>query len=61
MDFLRSLSAKHTELKKKIHAFRIPLSPAKAKMMAYVYFSVGLCFAAVMSNVSTFFCIVNNS
>jgi hypothetical protein len=52
MEYLRSLGAKHNALKKKIHAFRIPLSPAKAKMMAYVYFAVGLCFAAVMSEVT---------
>lgn len=39
MDFLRSLSRKHAELKHKIHSTRIPLSRNGKILMGIVYFS----------------------
>lgn len=36
------LSAKHERLKKRIHAFRIPLSPRGQLIMKVVYFSIPL-------------------
>jgi len=38
--FLRFLSTRHTALKERIHAFRIPLPPAGQKIMGFVYFSI---------------------
>jgi len=38
--FLRSISARHTALKERIHAFRIPLPPAGQKFMGLVYFTI---------------------
>jgi hypothetical protein len=35
--FLKSLSAKHTALKERIHAFRIPLPPMGQKIMGFIY------------------------
>jgi hypothetical protein len=40
MDFFRNISRKHEELKKKIHSFRIPLSPRGQKIMGFVYFTI---------------------
>lgn len=40
MEFLRELSARHERLKRKIHATRVPLSPAGQRVMGLVYFSV---------------------
>lgn len=40
MDFLRSIPARHEALKKKIHAFRMPLSPMGIKMMQAVYVGI---------------------
>jgi hypothetical protein len=39
-DFFKSIGERHERLKRKIHAFRIPLSPAGQKVMAVVYFSI---------------------
>jgi hypothetical protein len=38
--FLRKMSAGHTALKERIHAYRIPLPPAGQKLMGFVYFSI---------------------
>jgi hypothetical protein len=38
--FLRSISARHTALKERIHAFRIPLPPWGQKIMGFVYFTI---------------------
>jgi hypothetical protein len=35
--FLKSLSARHTALKERIHAFRIPLPPMGQKIMGFIY------------------------
>ena len=40
LQFLRSLSARHEALKERIHAFRIPLSPAGQRVMGLVYFCI---------------------
>jgi hypothetical protein len=40
ISFLRSISARHNALKERIHAFRIPLSPAGQKFMGFVYFTI---------------------
>ena len=40
LSFLRSISARHNALKERIHAFRIPLSPAGQKFMGFVYFTI---------------------
>jgi hypothetical protein len=40
MEYLKTLLKKHETLKKKIHAFRIPLSPVGQKIMGFVYFSI---------------------
>lgn len=39
-DFLRDLNRRHEELKHRIHSFRMPLSPAGQRFMAFVYFCV---------------------
>jgi hypothetical protein len=38
--FISRIGERHEQLKKKIHAFRIPLSPTGQKIMACVYFSI---------------------
>eukprot|EP01038_Epipyxis_sp_PR26KG_P004563 gene4563-6435_t len=40
MEFLKDISRRHEELKKRIHAFRIPLSPNKRRFMGLVYFCI---------------------
>jgi hypothetical protein len=40
MDYLKRLLAEHEKLKKRIHAFRIPLSPRGQKIMGLIYFSI---------------------
>lgn len=40
MEFLRNLSARHEQLKKKIHSTRIPLSKRGQTAMGVVYFTV---------------------
>jgi hypothetical protein len=40
MEFFRELGRKHEALKKRIHAFRIPLSPTGQRIMGFVYFSI---------------------
>ncbi|KAJ1442099.1 hypothetical protein B484DRAFT_342882 [Ochromonadaceae sp. CCMP2298] len=40
VDFFKDVSRRHEELKKRIHAFRIPLSPAGQRVMGFVYFSI---------------------
>ena len=40
MEYLRELSRRHEALKKRIHAFRIPLSPTGRRFMGLVYFSI---------------------
>lgn len=40
MQYLRELSRRHEALKKRIHAFRIPLSPAGQRFMGFVYFCI---------------------
>mmetsp|Transcript_33949 Transcript_33949/g.34591 ORF Transcript_33949/g.34591 Transcript_33949/m.34591 type:complete len:94 (-) Transcript_33949:199-480(-) len=40
VDFLKDLAARHERLKKRIHSFRIPLSPTGQKIMGFVYFSI---------------------
>ena len=40
MEFLRSIPERHTALKKRIHAFRYPLSPFYLKIAQVVYISV---------------------
>jgi hypothetical protein len=40
MDFLRSIPARHAELKKRIHAFKMPLSPAGIQVMQVVYITI---------------------
>ena len=39
LQFLRGLSERHERLKERIHAFRIPLSPAGQRVMGLVYFA----------------------
>lgn len=41
---LRKLNAKHEALKKKIHAFRLPLPKWGVTVMKFVYFSIPLVF-----------------
>jgi hypothetical protein len=38
MEFIAKIGQKHEELKKRIHAFRIPLSPRGQMVMKFVYF-----------------------
>ena len=40
LSLFRSLSARHTKLKERVHAYRIPLPPAGQKFMGVVYFVV---------------------
>ena len=40
MRYLKDLREKHENLKKRIHAFRLPLSPAGQKVMGFVYFTI---------------------
>ena len=40
MDFLRQLGERHERLKERVHAFRIPLSPAGQRFMGFVYFTI---------------------
>ena len=40
VDMMRDLSRRHEELKYRIHNFRMPLSPAGQRFMAFVYFCV---------------------
>ncbi len=42
MGFFSDLSERHEALKKRIHAFRIPLSPRNRRIMEVVYFSIPL-------------------
>jgi hypothetical protein len=42
LDFLRKIGSEHEKLKKRIHAFRIPLSPTGQNVMKCVYFSIPL-------------------
>jgi hypothetical protein len=37
---LKDLREKHENLKKRIHAFRLPLSPTGQKVMGFVYFTI---------------------
>jgi len=39
-DFLRGLSDRHEQLKKRFHSFRIPLSPNGRRIMGFVYFTI---------------------
>lgn len=39
-DFLQDLHERHERLKKRIHSFRIPLSPTGQKIMGFVYFCI---------------------
>lgn len=39
-DFFQDLHEKHERLKKRIHSFRIPLSPRGQAVMKVVYFSI---------------------
>lgn len=39
-DFFQQLHEKHERLKKRIHSFRIPLSPRGQAIMKVVYFSI---------------------
>lgn len=41
-ELLSDLSEKHENLKKRIHSFRIPLSPTGQKFMGFFYFTVPL-------------------
>lgn len=38
--YLKDLREKHENLKKRIHAFRLPLSPTGQKLMGFVYFTI---------------------
>lgn len=38
--YLKDLREKHENLKKRIHAFRLPLSPTGQKVMGFVYFTI---------------------
>ena len=40
MDFVRTFLRKHEEIKKRVHSFRVPLSPAGQRLMSMVYFSI---------------------
>ena len=40
MEFLRDISARHEALKKRIHNFRLPLSPFYQKVATVVYISI---------------------
>ena len=40
MDFLREISERHESLKKRIHNFRIPLSPFYRRIATAVYISI---------------------
>lgn len=40
INYLKELNAKHERLKKRIHSFRIPLSPSGRRFMGLVYFSI---------------------
>ena len=40
MEFFRDIGRRHEELKKRIHNFRIPLSPRQIQVAKVVYFSV---------------------
>jgi hypothetical protein len=40
MRYLKDLREKHENLKKRIHAFRLPLSPTGQKVMGFVYFTI---------------------
>eukprot|EP01039_Chlorochromonas_danica_P002442 gene2442-2675_t len=42
MSFFEDFSAKHEQLKKRIHSFRMPLSPTGQRIMKVVYFSIPL-------------------
>ena len=39
-EFLSKFSENHDKLKKRIHAFRIPLSPTGRRIMGFVYFAI---------------------
>ena len=40
MDFIHRLALRHNELKRRIHAFRYPLSPPALAVARVVYFSI---------------------
>lgn len=40
LKFFANLSEEHEKLKKRIHSFRIPLSPTGQRIMGFVYFSI---------------------
>lgn len=40
LQFLKDLNRRHEELKKRVHSFRIPLSPRGQKIMGFVYFCI---------------------
>eukprot|EP01041_Mallomonas_annulata_P006497 gene6497-13113_t len=40
LEFLKRVSEGHEKLKKRIHSFRLPLSPRGQKFMGFVYFSI---------------------
>lgn len=40
MEFLKELSRRHEALKKRIHSFRIPLSPTGQRAMGFIYFCI---------------------
>ncbi len=39
-EFLAKIADEHEKLKKRIHSFRIPLSPTGQRIMSVVYFSI---------------------
>lgn len=51
MGFFSDLSEKHEKLKKKIHSFRIPLSPRGRQFMGFVYFWIPIIGGIVLMNV----------
>ena len=40
MEWLRSLNDRHVALKKRVHSFRLPLSPRGVLLMQCVYFTI---------------------
>jgi len=40
MQFLRDIQEKHERLKKRIHSFRLPLSPTGQRIMGFIYFTI---------------------
>lgn len=40
MNILKDIYNKHEQLKKRIHSFRIPLSPLGRRLMGFAYFTI---------------------